>query len=1331
MAFDPEDEDEQRRREAMTTVNRRKLLEHQKVEVRSCTDEGFLGSWHSGTVIATESSARWVQYDHLLLDEYSSTKLVERIEVPSIVDGIEINNKSMSNYRGWIRPLSPPCYFSIWFLHYGQCVDVYYSDAWWEGVILDHQDGSAERNVFFPDIGDEMAAHKDNLRISQDWDEQTELWKPRGNWIFLELIEEIEKDWPILVSVKQIWYDVRARSGFDNLKEWTSCLTDIWRELLLEVIVDNIKLFLKDFFPTLSSSSSGNTLHDCGHLMELSGPILDAVLKNKECFVDSLAVVPGSNGFLNRSEFLHVDEKGEYRQPCDEINRDKLATVTTFDRLGKMPLSSSVKTIDEEIACASSRTMAIAPSMTGEVSKVNSCTNHEESFNASLEVSKITKNNVWHPAGPNIVSDPDYCPEAVDEYCRLFKSGNKRYLKVQNNVWKHLLFMGWKIEYRNNERINGMQQLRYIEPGSPEKYFVSLVDVCEYLKAGASKELCSFTDLKIPKEKAQDNWVPFCLPEPEFYEDAVTEYINISKCGRQPSEEHILNVLKHLSFLGWKVEYTKETWRYRFIMPKDGGSEKEFRSLFEVCQYMETSSSDIVSMFPQDVQNCLSYAADATLFPTEHSQERKSVLIGPSPDEELIFEPEYCPQAVMNYHTHVTKEKGDHSKWKTGSMLKDMQLKVKKHLFAVGWKLYHYRTKKKLRYRYISPSRKMYDSLRSACKGYIDEEIHVGKLAEVQLPREARYSPSASEEVRKEIHCENKKKRKSSSLHLASLSSNSVTKENKSKKIQAIKSKDNINRPVSVSDRVLRSSKRAREVVDASSSHRNPCTILSWLMDNQVVLPSEKVQYRIGKDCKMMAEGRVTRDGIKCNCCQETFTLHNFEVHANSTCHQPSANIFLENGRSLLECQLQLRRDLNTRGSNRGRLEVKGKPNDNKTDSICSVCHSGGNLLLCDGCPSTFHTRCLGLKGVPTGNWFCPSCCCKICGQSKNSGNIEVFTNSSVINCDQCARQYHISCLRMKGHVLESYPKKYWFCNFKCKQISVGLQTLLGKPVQLGRDHMTWTLLKYIKPDKHYHNQSDIVDSTEIYSKLNIALGVMHECFEPLNEPRTRRDLVEDVIFNRRSKLQRLNFHGFYTVLLEKNDELITTAILRVHGEKVAEIPLVATRSHYRRRGMCHVLMDELEKVLVKLGVERLVLPAIPSMLNTWISSFGFSRMSPSERLELLDYTFLSFKGTTMCQKLLLMTPRIKSNPPSLVKQHSDVISGDDIEGSSGGSEILQTERVDDNGAVGQTCINLGGGVGGEDKSCSDYWVSQPTGFEYVPCQNGEMGLQSSGKGSD
>lgn len=908
------------------------------------TDEGFRGSWHCGTVIASKSSARWVQYDHLLSDEDNSTKLVERVEVPSIVDGIA-NNKSTSNYRGWIRPLSPPCDFSVWFLHYGQCVDVYYSDAWWEGVIIDHQDGSKERNVFFPDIGDEMATHKDNLRISQDWDEQTELWKPRGNWLFLELIEEIEKDWPILVSIKQIWYDVRARNGFDNLKEWTSCFSDVWRELLLEVIVDNFKLLVKHFFINLSSS--GNILHECGQLMELNGPVLDVVLKNKDCFVDSLAGVPVGNGFLNGYELLHVDEREKYFQPGNEINRDELATVTMFDRLEKVPLSSSVKPTNEKIACVSSPTMAIVPFMTGET-----CTNHKKSH----EIAMPNKNNVWIPVGPDIVPNPEYCPDAVEEYCRLFKSRHKRYLEVRFNVWKHLLFMGWKIEYRKDIRTNGMQGLRYIEPGSSGKSFISLLKVCEYLMSGVFKDLSSCTDLKMLKEKAQDNWVSLGLPKGEFHEDAVSEYINIIKCGREPSEEHMINVLKHLSFLQWKFEYIKDRRRYRFSLPGDDGSGGNFfQSLFEVCQHLEKYSS--ATMFPQNEQSRLSYIANATLSPSEHSQECTSVLGGPSPDYKLIYEPEYCPQAVMNYYS--LREKGDTSKWDKHDMLKDMQLKAKKHLSAVGWKLYQHRPTKKLKYKYISPSGKLYYTLRSACKGYIDEKISVEKLA---LASEDRQAPLASKEAREEFHCKREKERKSNDLNLASLSPDAVTNENKSKKIQVIKSKGNFNTSVSVSDRVLRSSKRAREVVATSSSHKNPRTILSWLIDNNVLLPEEKVQYRMGKDCKTMAEGSVTRDGIRCICCQETFTLRNFEVHANSTCHQPSANIYLENGRSLLECQIQLRRDLNARGSSRGLPQVKSKQNENKTDYICSVCHFGGNLILCDGCPSSFHTRCLGLK---------------------------------------------------------------------------------------------------------------------------------------------------------------------------------------------------------------------------------------------------------------------------------------------------------------------------------------------------------------------------------
>lgn len=60
--------------------------------------------------------------------------------------------------------------------------------------------------------------------------------------------------------------------------------------------------------------------------------------------------------------------------------------------------------------------------------------------------------------------------------------------------------------------------------------------------------------------------------------------------------------------------------------------------------------------------------------------------------------------------------------------------------------------------------------------------------------------------------------------------------------------------------------------------------------------------------------------------------------------------------------------------------------------------------------------------------------------------------------------------------------------------------------------------------------------------------------------------------------------------------------------------------------------------------MERLVLPAVPSLLKTWTSSFGFSKMTVSERLQFLDYTFLNFQDAIMCQKLLVKIPPDESS---------------------------------------------------------------------------------------
>lgn len=42
----------------------------------------------------------------------------------------------------------------------------------------------------------------------------------------------------------------------------------------------------------------------------------------------------------------------------------------------------------------------------------------------------------------------------------------------------------------------------------------------------------------------------------------------------------------------------------------------------------------------------------------------------------------------------------------------------------------------------------------------------------------------------------------------------------------------------------------------------------------------------------------------------------------------------------------------------------------------CRICGMDGTLLCCDGCPSAYHTRCIGVSkmSIPEGSWYCPEC---------------------------------------------------------------------------------------------------------------------------------------------------------------------------------------------------------------------------------------------------------------------------------------------------------------------------------------------------------------------
>uniref|UniRef100_A0A0A0L0H9 PHD-type domain-containing protein n=1 Tax=Cucumis sativus TaxID=3659 RepID=A0A0A0L0H9_CUCSA len=612
-----------------------------------------------------------------------------------------------------------------------------------------------------------------------------------------------------------------------------------------------------------------------------------------------------------------------------------------------------------------------------------------------------------------------------------------------------------------------------------------------------------------------------------------------------------------------------------------------------------------------------------------------------------------APQAVVEWYTIALDKKAALKK----SAVKELALG---HLLAMGWEFFYIQKKTREELRYKAPNGKVYISLRMACKAYIEQKGCVVSHSmtqmngsqpeketpsdqdlgnEKQRPRKAakgtppRNPPTADFSVHYNVASKPEKETPASSF------------EKPKDKYELVKS------PVLPSEQDVWNEKPQPRKAAKGTSRRNQRTALSYLVDRELISPGDRVHCNVTRDGRLVTwRGSITNEGfIKCDCCSNLFPISKFEAHTGSTKHRPAANIFLEDGRSLLDCQKQLVQNNDQIQKETKATEKKVNHNDNadsdthgldKNDCICSVCHFGGELILCDLCPAAFHGSCLGIKGIPSGNWYCPSCCCKICGQVTYDFDDQVSSfDTSFVRCVQCEQNVHIGCVK-SIQVLEdsnqTIDRENWFCTRRCEDIHMGLQNLLWKQIPVGdaRENLTWTLMKHCPYKVSEHNRK----------KLNKALGVMHKSFRPVKDPITKNDLIEDVFLSKRSESKRLNFEGFYTAILERKNTVVTVATVRVYGDEVAEIPLVATRLKYRRHGMCRRLLNELEHQLIEMGVKRLTLPAVPEALNTWTKGFGFTKMTDSDRLDLIKYTFLGFQHTVRCQKDLLEKIKVSNN---------------------------------------------------------------------------------------
>ncbi|GAA0138767.1 hypothetical protein LIER_00451 [Lithospermum erythrorhizon] len=428
---------------------------------------------------------------------------------------------------------------------------------------------------------------------------------------------------------------------------------------------------------------------------------------------------------------------------------------------------------------------------------------------------------------------------------------------------------------------------------------------------------------------------------------------------------------------------------------------------------------------------------------------------------------------------------------------------------------------------------------------------------------------------------------------------------------------------------------------------------------------------------KKMLEGYKKGFGIFCYCCESEVSPSVFEAHAGfGSRRKPYLSIYISNGVSLHELSV--------------RLAQERKFSAAENDDLCSICADGGDLLCCDSCPRAFHADCVSLPSLPQGAWHCrycentflkekfvehnanaiaagrvlgddpleqlmtrcirivenldsDSCACVLCrGKDFSKSG---FGPQTVIICDQCEKEYHIGCLKEHNmDHLNELPEGKWFCCVECNKVHTALEKLVAD----GEMQIPEFLLATIK-EKHANLESnDISDlnvkwrllrgkqvNEETRKLLSGAVTIFHERFDPIADANTSRlDLIPQMVYGRNFKEQDLG--GMYTAVLMVNSTVVCAGIIRIFGQVIAELPLVATCTERQGQGYFQCLFACMENLLASLDVKSLVLPAAEEAESLWTNKFGFEKITDEEMKDYRkDYQMMIFQGTSMLHKLV------------------------------------------------------------------------------------------------
>ncbi|WCJ44053.1 Acyl-CoA N-acyltransferase with RING/FYVE/PHD-type zinc finger protein [Euphorbia peplus] len=211
-------------------------------------------------------------------------------------------------------------------------------------------------------------------------------------------------------------------------------------------------------------------------------------------------------------------------------------------------------------------------------------------------------------------------------------------------------------------------------------------------------------------------------------------------------------------------------------------------------------------------------------------------------------------------------------------------------------------------------------------------------------------------------------------------------------------------------------------------------TILSLLINHGKIRENERLKCDVRGVKK---QGKARKEAIICGCCNKLMSVSEFENHVGDLSKRPYDNIFtIRTNNSLLKHLLNLLNKEDRMGQSQFNEVVPKLGAEDGNDDTCQVCVDGGELLCCEGCPSTFHLTCTEMMEVPKEKWHCCYCKCKYCGDESNSQ--EHFA------CFQCLRKLHFKCYRTRGFVDLNDDRCGLYCSSTCKEVAQKLQSMTG-----------------------------------------------------------------------------------------------------------------------------------------------------------------------------------------------------------------------------------------------------------------------------------------------